>query len=175
MLIYKDIFTGDELFSDSLPVIDDGPFYKIVGKMTQRKVDFDDALIGANASAEGGDEGADDSGNAQSGIDVVLNHNLQPGLAFPDKKQFTVYFKSFCKKLEAEFKVKKPDDVDAMKERLGAGFKRIKDNIGEYELYTGESMDSEATMAYCLWESPDGGDDVPVFYFFKDSVICEKY
>ena len=51
-------------------------------------------ILGANASAEGGDEGADDA-DTITGADVVLAHRLS-ATGF-DKKGWTVYIKDFMK------------------------------------------------------------------------------
>jgi len=61
MIIYKDLFTQDELFSDASPVeLLNGVVYKVKGKLRTDTFDIDEKAIGGNASAEGGgDEGAD--------------------------------------------------------------------------------------------------------------------
>ena len=55
---------------------------------------IDDALLGANASAEGGDDGGDDS-ETISAPDCVLANRLQ-STGF-DKKGWTVYIKDYMK------------------------------------------------------------------------------
>lgn len=62
--------------------------------VTRSGDDIDDALIGGNASAEGGDEGTENS--QVSGIDIVLNHKLQE-MPPMDKKAFLVYAKDYMK------------------------------------------------------------------------------
>lgn len=54
---------------------------------------FDDALIGANASAEEATETNESS--TVSGVDIVLNHNLQE-TGF-DKKGYLTYIKDYMK------------------------------------------------------------------------------
>lgn len=54
---------------------------------------FDDALIGANASAEEATEANESS--TVSGVDIVLNHSLQE-TGF-DKKQYLAYIKDYLK------------------------------------------------------------------------------
>merc|ERR1711890_117026 len=76
MKIFKDVFSGDELFSDTYPMkLVDDCIYEVYGKHETR-TEGDIQLDGANASAEGedGDAGADPS--SVSGIDIVLNHRL---------------------------------------------------------------------------------------------------
>lgn len=96
MRIYKDIFTGDEMFSDSfkMKLIDD-VLYEVTGKLISRS-QGDVQLDGANPSAEEADEGTDAA--TETGIDVVLNHRLAESYAFGDKKSFTLYLKDYMKK-----------------------------------------------------------------------------
>lgn len=61
--------------------------------MTRRNDGIDDALIGANASAEVFDEGIDEG--TVTDVDIILNHNLQPS-AFT-KKSYQLYVKDYMK------------------------------------------------------------------------------
>ncbi len=63
--------------------------------MKTESVGIDDALIGANASAEGGeDEGADPS--SVSGVDIVMGSRL---VEFPmDKKGYMGHIKEYMKR-----------------------------------------------------------------------------
>jgi hypothetical protein len=54
-------------------------------------------IEGFNPSAEEASEGVDEA--VESGVDVVLNHNLRETYAFADKKSFTAYLKEYMKKL----------------------------------------------------------------------------
>jgi len=75
MIIFKDLFTGDELFSDSFPVqLINETVYKVKGKLRTDTFDIDEKAIGGNASAEGGEEGADTA--SKQGVDIVMNSRL---------------------------------------------------------------------------------------------------
>ncbi|CAB1431800.1 unnamed protein product [Pleuronectes platessa] len=96
MIIYKDIVTGDEMFSDAFPVkeVHDGFMYEVEGKRVCRTEQIDDNLLGANPSAEEMCEGNDAA--TSSGIDIILNHKLvQTNF---DKKQYVSYIKEYMKK-----------------------------------------------------------------------------
>merc|ERR1712122_375081 len=72
MKIFKDVFSGDELFSDTYPMkLVDDCLYEVYGKHVQRKIG-DDFDIGANASAEEEGEGTEEA--TESGVDLILNH-----------------------------------------------------------------------------------------------------
>ena len=74
MKIFKDVFCGDELFSDTykMKLVDDC-MWEVYGKHETR-VEGEIQLAGSNASAEEADEGCDSS--AVSGVDIILNHRL---------------------------------------------------------------------------------------------------
>ncbi|KAK5771956.1 hypothetical protein PVK06_048212 [Gossypium arboreum] len=93
-LVNNEENSGDELLSDSFPYkeIENGMLSEVEGKwVVQGAVTVD---IGANPSAEGGDEdeGVDDQ--AIKVVDIVDTFRLQEQPAF-DKKQFVTYMKSF--------------------------------------------------------------------------------
>lgn len=62
-------------------------------KNVSRTEGIDGKLIGANDSEEGC-EGTEEQ--SVSGIDIILNHSLQPTLF--DKKSFLVYLKDYVKR-----------------------------------------------------------------------------
>lgn len=96
MIIFKDLLTGDEMFTDSskLNLVDDCLYEVTCRHVTRRQGDI--VLDGANPSAEGadGDEGADDS-QVQSGLDLVLNQRLME--THFDKDSFKLYLKTYSK------------------------------------------------------------------------------
>ncbi|KAH9490282.1 hypothetical protein Btru_033962 [Bulinus truncatus] len=173
MKVYKCIVTGDELFTDTYPIEVVGALYKIKGKHVVRSEKVDDALLGANPSAEEQEEGCDDS--AVSGINVVLDNRLQV-TGFGTKKEYMAYFKDFVKKMETRKKEKDPKvDIEAWRAEVQNTFKTITANFNDYEFYTGESSNPDGNIALIKWEAPAGEtDEVPFVYFFVDGVIEEK-
>merc|ERR1712209_318097 len=103
MKIYKDVFSGDELFSDTYPIkVVDDCLYVVTGKHITR-TEGDIQLEGANASAEGadGDEGGEST--SVSGVDIILNHRLTE-TGFGSKKDYMVYLKDYMKKVSSTWK-----------------------------------------------------------------------
>lgn len=85
----QDLISGDELFSDAFPIklIDDIVYEVDCAMVQQRKgVDVD---IGANASAEGGEEELEDG--VETVNNVVASFQLQ-STSF-DKKTYLTYLK----------------------------------------------------------------------------------
>jgi len=172
MRIYKDIFTGDEMFSDSYKMkLVDEVVYEVYGKLVQRK-EGNIQLAGSNPSAEEADEGTDEA--VESGVDVVLNHRLQETYAFGDKKSYTAYLKDYMKKLVAKLEEKSPDQVEVFKSNMNKVMKDVLGRFKELQFFTGESMDIDGLVALMEYRDIDG-QSVPVLMFFKHGLEEEKF
>ncbi|XP_024876912.1 translationally-controlled tumor protein homolog isoform X1 [Temnothorax curvispinosus] len=172
MKIYKDIFTGDEMFSDTykIKLIDD-VLYEVYGKLITRR-SGDVEIAGFNPSAEEADEGTDVA--VESGVDVVLNHRLQETFAFGDKKSYTLYLKDYMKKLVAKLEEKSPDQVEVFKTNMNKVMKDILSRFKELQFFTGTSMDIDGIVGLMEYREIDG-DSVPVLMFFKHGLEEEKF
>ncbi|KAF9425521.1 hypothetical protein BGZ94_007461 [Podila epigama] len=173
MIIYQDIITGDELFSDAFDIKEVGGAYEIDCSMIQVKAGAD-VDIGANASAE---EAAED---LEDGVEIVNNvvysFRLQP-TSF-DKKGFTVYVKGYLKALKAliaEKAEKEGKDVEAetkaFESAITAEVKKILGNFKDYEFYIGESMNPDGGLLFLNYRE-DGV--TPYFTVFKHAVKTMK-
>ena len=172
MRIYKDIFTGDEMFSDTYKMkLIDEVMYEVTGRLIQRK-QGDIEIAGFNPSAEEENEGTDD--NVESGVDVVLNHRLAETYAFGDKKSYTAYLKDYMKKLVARLEEKSPDQVEVFKTNMNKVMKDILGRFKELQFFTGESMDIDGMVALLEYREIDG-NSVPVLMFFKHGLDEEKF
>merc|ERR1719500_1441665 len=163
MKIYKDVFSGDELFSDTYPMsLKDNVMYEIVGKYETRK-EGEVVLAGANASedAQGDDDGGDD-GTAVSGIDVVLNHQLVE-TGFGDKKGL--------KYLEENDRAA---EIEEFKANINGVMKDLMGRFKDLQFFSGESMDPDAMICMCEYKDIDGKGEKPVLMFFKHGLEEEK-
>ncbi|KAG8232648.1 hypothetical protein J437_LFUL012608 [Ladona fulva] len=172
MRIYKDIFTGDEMFSDTykMKLIDD-VLYEVTGRLVTRK-QGEIQLDGANPSAEEGLDGTDES--VESGVDIVLNHRLAETYAFGDKKSYTLYLKDYMKKLVAKLEEKSPDQVDTFKNNMSKVMKDIIGRFKDLQFFTGESMDIDGMVAMLEYRDIEG-ESVPIMMFFKHGLDEEKF
>ena len=171
MRIYKDIFTGDEMFSDTYKIkLVSEVLYEVTGKLETRKLG-DVQLDGANPSQEEADEGTDDA--VESGVDIVLNHRLCE-TGFGDKKQFTVYLKDYMKKVLAKLEEKTPDQVDVFKTNINTVMKDILGRFKELQFFTGESMDADGMIAMMEYRDIDGVS-TPILMCFKHGLDEEKF
>jgi len=172
MRIYKCIFTGDEMFSDSFKMkLIDEVVYEVYGKLVQRK-QGGVLLEGSNPSAEEADEGTEDA--VESGIDVVLNSRLVETYAFGDKKSFTAYLKDYMKKLITNLEEKSPDQVEIFKTNINKYMKDLLSRFKDLQFFTGESMDVDGMVAICEYRDIDGVS-TPVLSFFKHGLEEEKF
>lgn len=171
MKIFKDIITGDEMFSDTykLQLVDE-VIYEVYGKLVSRDGDKIN-IEGFNPSAEEADEGTD--ATVETGVDVVLNHRLQECFAFGDKKSFTLYLKEYMKKILAKLEENAPDQVPVFKNNMNKQMKEILGRFKELQFFTGESMDPDGMIALCEYRDVNGAQ-VPVFMFFKHGLEEEK-
>ncbi|XP_040566027.1 translationally-controlled tumor protein homolog [Lepeophtheirus salmonis] len=172
MKIFMDVFSGDELFSDTykFKLLDDC-LYEVYGKYVTR-TDGDVVLDGANASAEEAMDDCDSS--STSGVDVVLNHRLVE-TGFGSKKDYTVYLKDYMKKVVRYLEGSgKQAEVDTFKTNINKVMKEILPRFKDLQFYTGETMDPEAMIIMLEYKEVDG-KDIPVLYFFKHGLNEQKF
>ena len=159
MLVYQDLISNDELLSDSFPYteIENGMLWEVEGKwVVQGALSVD---IGANPSAEGGedDEGVDDQ--AVKVVDIVDTFRLQEQPAF-DKKQFMAYMKRYVKqltpKLDAEQQV-------LFKKHIEGAIKFLLPKLSDLQFFVGESMQDDSSLVFAYYK--EGATD-PTFLYF---------
>jgi len=173
MLIFKDIFTGDEMFTDSYKykLVDD-VLYEVYGKHVSRKLG-DVQLAGSNPSAEEADEGCEEA--VESGVDIVLNQRLQEAPCFSDKKAYLGYLKDYMKNVAEKLKDTNPSEVDTFKTKANEAVKKLLPRFKDFQFYTGESYDTVSGMVAILDYKEIDGEEAPVLLFFKHGLQEEKY
>jgi len=158
MLLYEDILSGDELFSDAFPVKEvDNIVYEVDCQMIVVKAGAD-IDIGANPSAEDQEEALED-GAAQVN-NVIHSFRLQ-STSF-DKKSYLTYLKAYMKAVKEKLD---PANVAAFEKGAAAYAKKIVANFKDFEFYTGESMNPDGMVALLNYRE-DGV--TPYFTFWKD-------
>lgn len=166
MNIYKCIITNDELFSNTFKMKETEIFYEVEGKTVIRTEGFDESLISANASAEEVAEGTDSS--SISGVDIVLNHNLQE-TAYT-KKQYLAQMKDYVKAVRAHLEVSNPSRVPVFMAEVQNEVKKIVKDFAQYQFFTGESMNPDGMVVLLNYRE----DDTPYMLFIKDGLLVEK-
>lgn len=170
MLIYRDVISGDEMLSDiyKLELVDD-VVYEVEGKQETFSTTVDESKLGANASAEGGDEEAADPSCSQSGINIVMANRLVQ--THFEKKDYMAYIKGYMKALEKHLAEHNPDRVEPFKKGAQKYVKQILSQFKQYEFFMGESLNAEAMCPLLIWKN-DGA--TPYMVFFKDGLKEEK-
>ncbi|KAI9481075.1 MAG: translationally controlled tumor protein [Benjaminiella poitrasii] len=166
MLLYRDIISDDELFSDAYPIkeIDDVAYEVDCKMITISEGDID---IGANPSAEGGDEDVDSTSETVN--NVVYSFRLSP-TSF-DKKSYMTYIKGYMKTLKTKLSETNPDRIPIFEKNATTLVKKILANFKDYEFYVGESMNPDGMVALLNYRE-DGV--TPFFTFFKDGLTEQK-
>ncbi|CAM8883245.1 unnamed protein product [Rhodiola kirilowii] len=158
MLVYQDLLTNDELLSDSFPYTElfNGVLWEVEVKwVVQGAVDVD---IGANPSAEGGeDEAVDDQ--AVKVVDIVDTFRLQEQPAF-DKKQFVIFIKRYIKLLTPKLEGEK---LDEFKKNIEGATKFLLSKLNDLQFFVGESMHDDSTLVFSYYK--EGATD-PTFLYF---------
>lgn len=163
MLLYSDILSNDEMFSDAFPMkLVDGIVYEVDCQMIIVKAGAD-VDIGGNPSAEDAEEALED-GAAQVN-NVVHSFRLQP-TSF-DKKSFLTYLKSYMKAVKAKLAETDPERVEAFEKGAQGYAKKIVANFKDFEFYTGEGMNPDGMVALLNYRA-DG--ITPYFTFWKDGL-----
>ncbi|KAF9222010.1 translationally controlled tumor-associated [Gyrodon lividus] len=162
MLLYEDVLTGDEMFSDAFPVkVIDDIVYEVDCKLIILKEGNVD--IGANPSAEDQEEALEDGASQVN--DVVHSFRLQPTTF--DKASFLTFLKGYMKAVKTKLQETNPGRVQAFEKGAAAYAKKIVSNFKDYEFYTGESMDPNGMVALLNYRE-DG--ITPYFTFWKDGL-----
>ncbi|ABN67850.1 Translationally controlled tumor protein homolog (TCTP) [Scheffersomyces stipitis CBS 6054] len=166
MIIYTDVISGDELLSDAYDVKEvGGVIYEADCAMVT--VGNGDIDIGANPSAEDGDEDVEDG--AETVNNVVYSFRLQQTQF--DKKSFLTYIKGYMKAVKAHLAEKNPEEVEVFEKGATAYVKKIVGSFNDWDFYTGESMDPDA-MIVLLNYREDG--TTPYVAIWKHGVKAEK-
>jgi len=170
MKVFIDVFTNDELLSDSYPMkIVDDIYWEVEGKQITISNDIDDSLIGGNKAPEGADDEAVDS-SATKGINVVLNHKL---VETPfDKSSFKDWIKTYSKKLKEYLQENAPDRVAPFQANMAKVAKDILSKFDDYRFYLGENMNIDGLVILEYYKE-DGL--TPYFMYFKDGLNEVKY
>ncbi|KAI0796675.1 translationally controlled tumor-associated [Abortiporus biennis] len=163
MLLYSDILTDDEMFSDAFPIkLIDDIVYEVNCQMITVKPGAD-VDIGANPSAEEQDDALEEGATTIN--NVVYSFRLQ-STSF-DKKSFLTYLKGYMKAVKAKLQETKPDRVEAFEKGAQAFAKKLVANFKDYEFYTGESMNPDGMVALLNYRE-DGV--TPYFTFWRDGL-----
>jgi len=179
MIIYKDVFTQDEMISDAyeIEVIDD-IMLKVKAKMITKgneEVSIYDgnAFGGKNEEDESEQQQVEVSGGGNQKVNNIVDAFKLQGTNFKDQKEYMSFLKGYMGKLKKHLEENNKDRVTifmkGVQKFVGEFFKNNKFN--DIEFFTGESFNQDAMLVLQIW-SEDGL--TPYLYFYKDGLIAEK-
>ncbi|GAA5901781.1 Tma19p [Sporobolomyces salmoneus] len=160
MLLYTDIFTGDELISSAYDLKEvDGVIYEADCHMiTIKEGDVD---IGANASAE---EAPEELAEGEQLVNNII-HSFRLTETQFDKKSYLTYLKGYMKAVKAKLQETGRDaEVEAFEKGAQTFAKKVVGNFKDYQFYIGDSMLPEGMVALLNFRS-DGV--TPYLSFWK--------
>ncbi|CAO3621531.1 unnamed protein product [Cunninghamella blakesleeana] len=144
MLLYKDILTGDELFSDA---------YQMEVIMDVYVVD---CIPKANSK--------NDNNNIEEGL--IQKFQLQPTTF--DKETYSKYIAFYTKNLETKLREigKNDNDISEYYARFNPPYEYILDHLNEFQFYTGKSKNPDGTVGLLNHR----GDGSAYFTFYMDGI-----
>lgn len=166
MIIFKDIISGDELLSDAYDqqLVDD-VIYEADCDLV--KIGGDNVNIGANPSAEDGD---DDLEEGQEIVNnVVYSFRLQQ-TAF-DKKSFLTYIKGYMKAIKKQLQETDPEAIPVFEKGASTYVKKVVSSFNDWEFFTGESMNPDGMLVLLNYRE---NGTTPYVAIWKHGVIAEK-
>ncbi len=171
MLIFKDIFTDEELLSDSYDIETiDGVVLKVTSKLVQKK-ENEDFGISANVDEDAG-EGATADG-ADSGVvtvNMVVDAFKLQEQTYP-KKDYMAAIKGYMAKLVEKLKEKNPDRVEDFKKGASKFVGEVLKSYDDWQFFLSESYNTDGMIVLQKF-----GEDgmTPYLYYFKDGLVEEK-
>lgn len=180
MKIYIDIFTDDEVVSDSYKQVapfDEEPLLDVAFEVSSRLITKgdEDYGIAANADADAEEGATGESGsNVEQVIDIVDKFSLQE--QYMDKKSFMAYIKKYIKHICDHLEKSNPSRLDAFKSNGANLVKKIIGCFDDCTIYIGEN----ASDAFAEFKALPviaryaGEEPTPRFIFFIDGLREEK-
>mmetsp|Transcript_17457 Transcript_17457/g.19438 ORF Transcript_17457/g.19438 Transcript_17457/m.19438 type:complete len:164 (-) Transcript_17457:115-606(-) len=163
MIIYKDIFTGDELCSDSYTqeIVDDIVIQVQTKAVTKSEGDY----VPSN------DEDGPLDANVETVNNVVDAHSLvETGFK---KKEFITFIKDYMKRVALHLKEKNPERVAPFKKAASQFVsKKLLPMFKELQFFTGESMEEGGMIVMMFYKE---GATHPCIWLWKDGIEEVKY
>lgn len=180
MRVYFDVFSNDEMLSDSYPIVSihNDVVLEVQGCWTTKggeKIDIGRseatyAIAGAERD-EGGDEEDKVEDVEERVIDIIDKFGLNPTQY--TKKEYTVYIKAYMQKLKKHLAETNPERVDSFQKGASEFIKYVMSRFDEFKFYSGTSYDTEAMYVLSIYKQDT--DPAPVFYFFADGMRHQEY
>ena len=174
MKVWKDIISGDEMLSDSFPMVFpdefNGEIIKAQAKFITKK---ENESYGISANTDEGEEEAAADDKSITVIDIVDSLRLKE--IFPDKAGFMGMVKEYLKRTVGEESSKwgiTEENKVAFQKSVSAFVKYILTKFSECQFFIGENENWDQFPAISFTE--DGNTD-PSFFYLNRGLKPEKY
>lgn len=167
MKLYLDIFTEEEVFSDSYPIVEkyDGVVWEFKSRWVVKGGDINVDIGCGNAFGGGGEEEQGGNEEVEKVLDVIDIFGYSE-TSF-DKPSFGSYFKGYMKRILGHLAKENPDRVGAFKTGGQAFFKWVNEHFDDITFYTPKNFDSENAIIMSYYE---GEDPAPTFMIVIDGL-----
>ena len=179
MKVYIDVFTNDEIISDSYKQTspyNDASFSDVAFEVESRKVSKggEDFGISANVDEDAENSTGDSSGDVETVIDIVDGFSLQEQSI--TKKEFLAYIKLYIKNVCTHLEEKNPSRLEPFKQGISPLIQKIVGEFDDCTIYVGANASDQfaANKAHPIVAHYVGEEVTPRFIFFKDAMREEK-
>lgn len=172
MRVYFDVFSGDEMLSDSYPMtlIYDEAAFEVPSRMiTKGSVQVD---IGRGNQFGGGGEDEEVADDNEEKVNDILSAFTLNEVGF-SKKEYANYIKTYMQRLKTYLQENKPDRVAPFMAGAQGLIKWVLANFTEFTFYTGESYDQTAMIVLSYFKQE--ADETPHFILIRDGLREEKF
>lgn len=171
MRVYYDVFSNDELLSDSYPanITYDGVVIEVPSRMKVKGAEEID--IGRGNEFGGGDEeeAVDPTAERVNEIEDAFQLQETPFT----KKEYSTYIKGYMQRLRKHLEENDPDRVKDFMAGASQLVKFVLGNFNEFQFYVGPSFDQSAMVILAYYKNES--DEAPHFLFIKDGLREEKF
>lgn len=174
MRIFQDVFTEDEIISDSYKFEELFNGVVIAVKSRQIVKGEDNVDVGCGNAFGGKNEDEEEGGagqeNVQKVIDLVDSFQYQE-TSF-DQEGYLAYFKGYAKKVLDYLTSNKPDRVADFKTGAVAFRKFVVEKFSEFTFYTPKSYDADNSIILSYYKNDE--DEAPTFLYVLDGLKSYK-
>ena len=171
MKVYFDVFSNDELISDSYPTVlqNSDVVMEVASRMVAKGNEEIDIGRGNEFGGGGEDEAVDNT--VERVNDVVTSFSLQE-TSFT-KKEYVTVIKGYMQKLKKHLAENGSDRVDIFMKGATEFVKWVVANFDEFKFYSGPSYDQSAMIVLSYYKQEE--NEAPHFLFIRDGLREEKF
>ena len=170
MKLYTDIFTDEEIISDSYPHVEkfDGVIWEVKSRWIVKGEENVDIGCG-NAFGGGGEDEQAGGEESVKVLDLVDSFGYEE--TSHDKASFGAYFKPYMKKVLTHLTANQADRVESFKNGAKEFFKWVNEHVDDISFYTPRNFDSDNNLILSYYP---GEDLSPTFVYMMDGLKFTK-